>query len=414
MIDDTRDHSAYSRVPLANLTLVECSGSARLRACRATKARHVIQSWLPTLLLIASGACAPPDPIDFSTHPDDALRSRSEAPMLRPEWIRLARSIVPAGVAISDFHVGDGVYAYAVLPAADHEGIQHTGFLRELEVGASGLMAGGPSLEGIRVIGTAESTFVWQVERETGRLWVEDVAGNRRQRGQLQVRDSVLETCLTSQGWVYFTDPDYPAVVRQQPFVDSALPRLPVSLPLPPALTGQTQPLAARGSMSSYCAFFANGSDSLYVLDGAAGSFTAHEFVESTRAVLSAESGRERWRRSWHELGRAPTGALDVAVQDQLIAVLFRGRSTQAGRIVDLYAPEKGYLGSLRLPMRTERIALAHQRLYALARDSERAYLVSFVLPAEYRQSAVDEMPTLQGRNIPWLDSVGGVFDFPR
>jgi len=74
-------------------------------------------------------------------------------------------------------------------------------------------------------------------------------------------------------------------------------------------------------------------------------------------------------RRTSVRLTEQRTAALDGAVVDGEIWVLFDGASEDAGRLIDRYELETGeYVGSWRLPFRADRFAADDERLYALAR----------------------------------------------
>lgn len=351
-------------------------------------------------LALISSACAPPEPVDFATHTHSLLVARASARLLPVERVAsidpaLARVATP----IAHFHVGHGLLAAG---AATHFAM--VSFLAT-PAERPALLPGhtfGPRPPAI--LGTADSTFVWAVNPASGRLFVEDVGDNQRARGRLHVRDSLRSACLSSSGFAYFLDDAFPSAIRQQPFSDSALDIEPKSIALPEYLRDDFGNLSLRGSMSTRCAVFSSRGDSFQVIDAATGELAAHEFVESSRVVRQGESLLQSWIRSARERRHPRTTAIDIAVDQQLIAVLFAGRSSDAARLVDFYHPEHGYIGSLRLPVRAERVALAYNRLYALARDTERAYLVSFVLPVKYRSTAPDSIvPTgLEGR-VPEL-----------
>jgi hypothetical protein len=66
----------------------------------------------------------------------------------------------------------------------------------------------------------------------------------------------------------------------------------------------------------------------------------------------------------------AVQGALSLSVVGDTAFVLFRGRTAERGRLVDLYDIESGsYLGSILLPGAASALAATHDRLVLLSRD---------------------------------------------
>ncbi len=351
---------------------------------------------LGALVVCALSACSPPDPIDLSQHPDPLLAARANAPRLRPELIArlsdefLLYSDSLGRSTVDDFFVGHGLVAGTV--AGQRAIVQ---FLRYTDTSLRTQLAHSFLAKDLRILGTAESTYVWAVDQTSGAVFVEDVGGNERRRGSFNQRLYVRSACLTSTGSAYFVERDEQGAIWRQGFRDSVLEQLPERIQLPAAFSRDDIEVELRGNADARCVLFANKRDSFLVIDPKTEQLKGYEYVESVHSVMPAESNVDRWMRTLRERQHPVTTARDIAVSDDLIAVLHSGRSTEARRVVDFYQASVGYRGSVRLPMRAERIAFAYGRLYALARSSTEALLVSFVLPAEYRVT-IDSVPTQQ------------------
>ncbi len=347
---------------------------------------------------------APPAP---RTAGDSLLAARTSTQRLAPEWTRRLISSIPVDpdAPITDFHAGHGIATLLVAPSRLmivqlSESRLHPDNL--MTVG--GVIADAPpsyrtraDLGGvIRAIGTEDSTFVTLLERETGRLVSRDAAGNYRLHGRLAARDGVVDACPVSTESTLFTEAAHPGRVRVQGISDST-PGVPAELTVSALRPRRRQPPPRlAGSGGPYCVWYVPRQDSFFVVSTK--EARGFEFVESSRAVRAGASPWTIRLNRIRELGRRPETVVDVAVNDDLLAVLFAGRSAAAYRLVDFYTFTGSHLGAVRLPARVEKIALAHERLYTLARDTTQGLVMSsFVLPAAWRGGVAD-VPSHLGR----------------
>ncbi len=244
------------------------------------------------------------------------------------------------------------------------------------------------------IVTVDEESFSWFLDRTTGRIIAEDVGGYRHSITRLRVDGEVRTACAVN-GHVAFLDTAHPNAVQLQslepPF---GVRSLPIAQRLLSSDVKKRDVLRFGGSPDGPCVLRSAHLPGVLVVSDSAvvalGPFVA--------GIESSEGPHASWRsRLASILGRGRdervVNALDATSFPGGVAVLFAGRSPEAGRVIDLYAESGSYLGTIHLAHRALRIAGAGQRIVVLSRRDERSYLTSYVLPPQARKSElVDEV----------------------
>lgn len=101
-----------------------------------------------------------------------------------------------------------------------------------------------------------------------------------------------------------------------------------------------------------------------------AGGSERRFYVEPTRFPAVVQKVSDGGRTIETRLSRTDPSALSLAMQGDTLFVLFGGQGRELGRNLDLYSWETGnYLGSYQLPVKTDEIAVAGDRLFALTTE---------------------------------------------
>lgn len=375
---------------------------------RSTDAQYERVCSIVLALAVLSCACRgiDQDRAQSERTADSLLIARSNAPLLVAEWSTQLNYRAGGGEDVKDFHAGYGLAA--VMRASSEIWI--------FTLHDSGRMvAGGPTRptderafaqtgpsRSTRLLGIESDARVWLLDAESGALSLQDVGGNVTSMGRIRMRGAVTDACLARGDHVYFIEERAADSLMEQRLDASATGPL-VAMRLPPPRRGSADRSRVRlaGGTGTDCALVESKRDSFYVIASDA-SLEGHPYIEE----LGSGGIRVGLKRRMSEWRSPPESALDLSVSEDIIAVLFGGRSSSAKRIVDFYRWNGSFLASARLPAPAIRIALAHGRLYALSRRGGRLHLSSFVLPPSVRHAAPLEVPMGEAR-VPRASVVG-------
>jgi hypothetical protein len=375
--------------------------------------RHLKFCVLALLLSLLSGCSSEPD----VTVADDTVDAGSIADLrvagriATPEWetevsLRTGFPVHPIG-----FRAGGGLISFLQGPPLTH-------WMFLLADSARGL-AGGPinpreagSRAPIRapsdIVGISADGRSWYLDPTSGHVVSEDVGGYRAVIASLGARSTIQTACALDSQTIAYLDSARPDTVFVR---ELALPPVTRALPVPGGAVGQGvvpwEMLRFGGSPDGPCVVSNPRLRGLLVVAGSAvhtiDGFVEPLPVEVKRAAWYAPLARLFSRYSGAADSPATIGALDVTSFPGGVAVLFEGRTAEAGRLVDFYDGTGVYLTTMRLPHRALRIAASHGRLYVLRQRYEphddingRVYLSSYVLPGRVRAGhAVAAQPTV-------------------
>ena len=368
---------------------------------RSTEARHERVRCAAAVAVILLAACRGIDQDRSSTErmADSSAFARSRSPLLVSEWSSELWYQAGGGEDIIDFHAGHGL---AALMRASSEmwiftlhdsGRMVAGGLQRASGGRgfSRTEGSGP----MRLLGIESDASVSLLDAVSGALSRRDVAGNVIPVGRLRVKERVTAACLARGGRLYFTDEGVADSLIEQRVDESVTgPLIAVRLPPPARRSAARTAVQLSGGPGLDCVMAESQGDSFYFM-GPDASLHGHPHIEQLGAS-GPRIGLVRQVREWFS---PPESAMDLSMSEELVAVLFAGRSAAANRIVDFYRPSNGtFVESVRLPAPAIRIALAHGRLFALSRRGGRLHLSSFVLPPSVRLAAPPVVPMSEAR----------------
>lgn len=237
----------------------------------------------------------------------------------------------------------------------------------------------------------------WFLDPARGRVIGTNVGAARRTVAGLGTRGTVRTACTLGARAIAYLDearPDTvlvralhaPYAVRPYPFPRGLL----------VGRGGAWTDLRFGGSQDGPCVIHAPRMRGVAVVTDTAVHAVA-PFVEPLSRVDSLYAAGAWYARAVDLLSRDEprTGAIDATSWHGGAAVLFEGRTPDAGRVVDFYDARGAYVTSLRLPHRALRIAATRHRLVVLRQSHGRVFLASYVLPAEIRTGAVEDEPEL-------------------
>jgi hypothetical protein len=256
------------------------------------------------------------------------------------------------------------------------------------------------------IVGISAGGRSWYLDAVTGRVSGVDIGGYSRMIASLGARGTIRTACALGEHAIAYLDIARPDTV----FVHEPASRATRALPLPATFAAvhavPWDSLRFDGSPDGPCVVSNSRVRGLLVVtDSAVRAINASVEplpIEPRRQAWYAPLARLASRNSDTESPATP-GALDATSFPGGVAVLFEGRTPEAGRLVDFYDTTGTYLTTMRLPHRALRIAASHGRLYVLRQRYEphdgirgRVYLASYVLPGRVRAGqAVSAEPTV-------------------
>lgn len=241
------------------------------------------------------------------------------------------------------------------------------------------------------IVAVSESSHTWFLDGRTHNVVSEDVGGFTRLITRLHSTGPVSSACALSPTLIAFLDVSKTdTVFVQQVGVDEP----PAALPFPDDFRNRRMPwesLRFGGSPAGPCVLHAPSMRGVLIVRRTSLD-TVGTFVEPLYPLDQSVLQRA-WRAVagvgtfWRD---PPTGAIDATSIAGGPAVLYEGQTQWAGALVDVYSPVGVYVTTLLLPHRALRIAANDYRLLVWSRREGRAYLSSYLLPANLRKRQVE------------------------
>ena len=379
-------------------------------------------------LCLTMVSCSPnehdfPDP--WATRQVLPGEARVLGPVAHAEWEREVTSTVGATSPVLALRAGYGIVtllqdaplAKWMFTLADTGRVSAGGSIGRSEPFVPGRPRMGQPSD---IVTVDEDGASWFLDPRTGRIIRQDVGGYRHLVGRLRAEGDVLTACALN-GRVVFLDSGRPTEVLVQsldpPFVTRALPG---ATQFMSAIDAERAQLRFGGSATGVCVLRSPYLPGVLLVSDSA-VVALGPFIEPTGRVRDKEDRSRAPLLSDFGDGRGPrvVGALDATSFPGGVAVLFEGRSQDAGRVIDLYAEAGSYLGTIRLPHRARRIAGTGHRIIVLSTRNDRSYLASYVLPLEARfagfggeQSKPAPSPPVGSSAVP-ADSLAAISTLP-
>ena len=237
------------------------------------------------------------------------------------------------------------------------------------------------------IVGVTAASEAWHLVGESGRVISVNIGGLRHLITTLATR-TAFSGCADKDSTVYFVDSLSPGSFSAHR-VQGAV----TKHDLPAEFVAQTAKRwsATRfgGSAFGPCVLWNPAARSVVAISG--------NRVQADVSLVEASPQFPWYQRLWFWLTRrrVPQGVLDATSFDGGIAVLFEGTSAQAGRILDFYTLDSGYLASWVLPHQPLGVAGSRGRLYSITTRSDSAFLNSYLLPAALRSAPPDSVPSV-------------------
>lgn len=361
-------------------------------------------------LCLTMVACSPsehasPDP--WATRRVLPGESRVPGPIAEPEWEREITSTIGFTSPALALRAGHGIVtllqdaplAKWMFTLADSGRVSAGGSIGRSEPFVPGRPRMGQPSD---IVAVDEDGASWFLEPGTGRIVRQDVGGYRHLVGRLRAEGEVRTACALN-GRVVFLDSGRPTEVLIQsldpPFVTRALRG---ATHLMNGTDAERAQLRFGGSATGVCVLHSPYLPGVLLVSDSA-VVALGPFIEPTGTVRGKEDRSRAPFASGFGVGRGPhvVGALDATSFPGGVAVLFEGRSQDAGRVIDLYAEAGPYLGTIRLPHRARRIAGIGHRIIVLSTRNDRSYLASYVLPPQARSARFGGEPSVPAPRPP-------------
>jgi hypothetical protein len=329
---------------------------------------------------------------------------RARSAIATPEWEREITDRTGYPIEPVAFRAGGGIASllhgrplmHWMLLLSDSGHLAAGGPVRRWPGDSRAPIAAASDIAGISATGRS-----WYLDPPTGRVTDEDVGGYRAVIASLGARGTIRTACALGERAIAYLDVGRPDTIFVRD-LDSPAPTRALPLPTDFAVVHEVPWDALRfgGAPDAPCVLAAPRLRGLLVITDSAVR-AIERFVEpvppAKRDAWYAPLARlvSRGKAADADSAAAP-GALDATGVPGGVAVLFGGRTNEAGRVVDFYDATGAYLTTMRLPHRALRIAASHGRLYVLRQQWDphdgytgRVYVASYVLPTRVRGGGV-------------------------
>jgi hypothetical protein len=369
---------------------------------------------LAALLLVALSACssAPEAAAAGDSAPSTTATVRAPSSVATPEWEREVTDRTGYPIEPIAFRTGGGLLSLLHGPSLANWMFAMADSARAAAGGPipRAFSNAGPPLQMASDIAAVTSDgHSWFLDPRTGRVISEDVGHYLAIVAGLGARGTIRTACASGERAIAYLDVARPDTVFVRDLTSPAPPR---ALSLPPGFAAVHEvpwdSLRFGGSPDGPCVISSPRLRGLLVVtDSSVGALD--DFIEP---LPQADARQEA----------ADAGVLGATSFPGGVAVLFGGRTEEAGRLVDFYDTTGAYLTTLRLPHPALRIAASHGRLYVLRQRHDphdgiagRVHLASYVLPARIRaQRAPAGVPTVIAPPAPGNRAMSPADSTPR
>jgi len=366
-------------------------GDGNVRARISARAKRLT---LPLIVVVISSCSAGPGAEANATQQEAVALPNYRRLVVRalPEWERNITNLRGATSTPIALRAGSGLAVSLHAPSIHHW---------KFPLADSGrIYAGGPhyprqweySIPIYRpadVVGVSDEGIVWILDQAYGRVVGEDVGGRRSLVASFGIRETVHTACAPSEHTIAFLDDARP----QRILLHDVRAGQTRSVPMPDGFvedsTVRWDQLRFGGASGGPCVIRAPWMTGVIIVSDSMVS-TIDRFVEPILSDVHLGSNGHPTDEISSPLVSPIIGALDVTGFPGGVAVLFKGRTAAAGRLVDLYSTSGEYLETMLLPRRTLRIAGTSNRIVALSASVDSVYLASYILPARIRLAPLE------------------------